>query len=235
MLRSFDPAGERDIAFIPVGVNYDRTFEDRSFLLELDSDSRRPGALRTVATTLRFVSRNFWLMARNRWHRFGYACVNFGSPVSLRQYVHRRGIDFRQLPKDRRFAEVEALARELMSEIARVIPVVPVSLAATVFARDPGRAWSELELKAEILRLIRELEARGARVYLPRSDQDYAITVGLRMLTLRRLVDGAAGLYKARPEELPLLNYYAHSIAHHFGVSAAEAGRKEEVSAWGGR
>ena len=31
----------------------------------------------------RFVGRNLWLMARNRWHRFGYACVNFGSPVSL--------------------------------------------------------------------------------------------------------------------------------------------------------
>jgi glycerol-3-phosphate O-acyltransferase len=234
MLRSFDPAGERDIAFIPVGVNYDRTFEDRSFLLELDSESRRPGALRSVATTLRFVSRNIWLMARNRWHRFGYACVNFGTPVSLRQYVHRRGIDFRQLPKERRFAQVEALARELMSEIARVIPVVPVSLAATVFARDPGRAWSELELKAEILRLMRELEARGARVYLPRGDQDYAITVGLRMLTLRRLVDGAAGLYRARPEELPLLNYYANSIAHQFGASTARNGLTEDISAQGG-
>ena len=32
MVRSFDPAGERDIAFVPVGINYDRTFEDRSFL-----------------------------------------------------------------------------------------------------------------------------------------------------------------------------------------------------------
>ena len=34
-------------------------------------------------------------MARNRWHRFGYACVNFGSPISLRDTCRRRGIDFR--------------------------------------------------------------------------------------------------------------------------------------------
>jgi 1-acyl-sn-glycerol-3-phosphate acyltransferase len=30
MLRSYDPENDRDIVFIPVGVNYDRTLEDRS-------------------------------------------------------------------------------------------------------------------------------------------------------------------------------------------------------------
>ena len=103
-----------------------------------------------------------------------------------------------------------------MGEIARVIPVVPVSLVATVFVRAPERVWSELELKGEVLRLIRELEGRRAHVYVPRGDQDYAITVGLRMLTLRRLVDDADGLFRARPEEVPLLSYYASSIAHLF-------------------
>ncbi|MEO6326792.1 MAG: 1-acyl-sn-glycerol-3-phosphate acyltransferase, partial [Thermoanaerobaculia bacterium] len=33
MVRSFDPAGERDIVFVPVGINYDRTLEDRTLLL----------------------------------------------------------------------------------------------------------------------------------------------------------------------------------------------------------
>ena len=51
---------------------------------------------------------------------------------------------------------------------------------------------------------------------MPRGDQDYAIAVGLRMLTLRRLVEETEGLYRARPEELPLLTYYANSIAHLF-------------------
>ena len=214
MLRSFDPEGERDIAFVPVGINYDRTFEDRSFLLELDPDAPRPGALRSAATAGRFAGRNLLLMARNEWHRFGYACVNFGSPVSVRDYVRRHGVDFRRLPKEERFVRVEAIARELMGAIARVIPVVPVSLAATVFVREPDRSWSELELKAEILRLIEELERRGAHVYIPRADQGYAIDVGLRMLTLRRLVAQADGVFSPRREELPLLTYYANSIAH---------------------
>jgi glycerol-3-phosphate O-acyltransferase len=105
-----------------------------------------------------------------------------------------------------------------MAEVARVIPVVPVALVATVFVREPERRWSELELKARVLEEIEGLERRGAHVYVPRGDQDYAITVGLRMLTLRHLVEeDAQGLFRAAPGELPLLRYYARSIEHLFG------------------
>ncbi len=216
MLRAFDPAGDRDIAFVPAGINYDRTFEDRTLLAERDVAFEPPGAVGALANTARFVGRNLWLMALNEWHRFGYACVNFGSPVSLREYVGRRGVDFRTLPREERSRRLEEFARELMESVARVIPAVPVPLVATVFVREPGRAWSELELKAAVVGLMRDLEARGAHVYVPRGDQDYAITVGLRMLTLRRLVEQEDGIYRARPEEVPLLEYYANSIAHLF-------------------
>ena len=91
MLRSFDPQGGRDVVFVPTGINYDRTFEDRSFLVERDASSKGPGAGSAFLNTARFVTRNLWLMARNKWHRFGYACVNFGSPFSLKEYVARRG------------------------------------------------------------------------------------------------------------------------------------------------
>ena len=116
-----------------------------------------------------------------------------------------------------------------MESVVAVIPAVPVSLVATVFVREPERAWSLLELKAEVLRLLEELEGRGAHVYVPRGDQDYAINVGLRMLTLRRLVDESEGLFRARREELPLLRYYANSIAHLF--SAGEALERPRRSA----
>ena len=216
MVRAFDPAG-RDVVFIPVGINYDRVFEDRSFLVELDPTAPQRGGAGAALNTVRFVLRNFALMARNKWHRFGYACVDFGSPVSLKAYVRSRGADFSTLSKEERFAKVGELGRDLMAAVAEVIPVVPVPLVATIFVRDPERSRTELELKAEVLALMDELGRRGAHVYLPRKDQDYAITVGLRMLTLRHLVEQREGLFAARREELPLLTYYANSIAHLFG------------------
>ena len=76
-----------------------------------------------------------------------------------------------------------------------------------------GRGLSELEIKAETERLIATPEARGAKIYVPRADRDYAISVGLEMLTLRHVVDEAEGLYTARPEEARLIAYYANCIA----------------------
>ena len=214
MVRGFDPEGDRDIAFIPVGINYDRTLEDRTLLSQLDPEREKPGMLAATARTLRFAGRNLALVVSNRWHRFGYACVNFGSPVSLKSWMQSEGVDFRALDSDTRRARVEALGKQLIAAVAEVIPAVPVSLAATVFTRDPGKARSELELKTECARLMDALSARGAHVYVPRGDQDYAIAVGLRMLTLRHLVDESNGLFSARASELPLLTYYANSIAH---------------------
>jgi len=204
--------------FVPTGINYDRTFEDRSFLIDRGTAVRRRGG--AFGNTLRFLTRNLWLVTRNRWYRFGYACVNFGSPISLREYAAARGLDFRALDRDERSRRLEELARGLMEAVARVIPALPVSLVASVFVRDPSRGFSELELKAAVLALMESLEARGAHVYVPRGDQDYAIAVGLRMLTLRRLVEAADGIYRVAPGEMPLLEYYAHSIAHLLGGTA---------------
>ena len=102
------------------------------------------------------------------------------------------------------------LGRDLMDAVGRVVPVVPVALIARAFLGS--RSLTELELKAETRRLLQRLE--GAHVYIPRRDLDYALTVGLRMLRLRHLVDEREGVFSAREEELPLLRYYANSIAH---------------------
>jgi glycerol-3-phosphate O-acyltransferase len=214
MLRGFDPQGERDLVFIPVGINYDRVLEDRTLLLDTQPEAPRPGKAAALRKTLRFVARNLGLMLRSRWHRFGYACVSFGTPVSMRRWMAERGLDFRRLDREARAAHLERLGAELMGAVGRVIPVVPVPLVASVFVDRPADALSELELKAEVHRRMGELEAAGSNVYIPRRDRDYAIVAGLRMLTLRHLVEEKDGLFRARPEEMPVLRYYANSIAH---------------------
>jgi glycerol-3-phosphate O-acyltransferase len=247
MLRTFDPEGERDLVFIPVGINYDRTLEDRTLLLDAVAAApavsgaapaaggpagggaaprqRRPGFVRALATTLRFVLRQLGLAARSRWHRFGYACVTFGTPISMRRTLRERRLDFRTLSPAEQSEQLAALGGELMAAVGAVVPVVPVPLVAAVFVERAERGLgplSLLELKAAAWRRMAALEAAGARVYVPRSDQDYAIAAGLRMLTLRHLVEEREGLYTAREDELPLLRYYANSIAHLAGAGGGE-------------
>ena len=83
-----------------------------------------------------------------------------------------------------------------------------------MLAAQEGRAISSFDLKGEVAKLLDRLRARGAHIYVPRKDFDYAVNVGLRMLRLRRLVGERDGLVYAVSDELPLLRYYANSIAH---------------------
>jgi glycerol-3-phosphate O-acyltransferase len=128
-------------------------------------------------------------------------------------------MDFRKIDDEKRFGEIEILGKYLFGAVADVIPVLPVSLVSTVLLRDidngfEAREYSELELKVAVQRLIRELEENKALVYIPREDREYAVKVGVRMLTLRRLIIREEGLYRANTSELPLIRYYANSIVH---------------------
>jgi len=220
MLRGFAPEGERDLVFVPLGLNYDRTLEDRTLLLGENPKSKQPSAPRAAWTMLHFVAQQVGLAVRSKWYRFGYACVNFGTPVSVRAYAAARSIDFRKLSKEDRSRAVAELGHHLMNEVGRLIPVLPVPLVATVLLRA-DRPISEMELKSEVARLVNQLEADGAHVYVPRSDWDYAVGAGVRMLVLRHLVREHEGLYAAEVSEERLLRYYANSIQHL--LRAAEA------------
>jgi glycerol-3-phosphate O-acyltransferase len=223
MVKTFNPHGERDLVFIPVGINYDRVLEDRSLLRRLDPGAARRGLGYAMARTAWFVAKNLGLALSGRWHRFGYACVNFGTPLSMREYLAVSGADIRQFSEAERRVAVTELGDALMARISQVIPVLPVSLVALVTVRAMGVPLSELELKSRALSLLILLEQRGARIYIPRQDQDYAIGVGLRMLTLRRLLIENGGLFTAQPAGLPVLAYYANAIAHLAEAPAANA------------
>ena len=214
MVGAFDPASGRDLVFIPVGINYDRVLEDRTLLRSLDKELPRIGTVSALARTVRFLGHQVVLFLRRRWHRFGYACVNFGTPISMTHYLAAEGTEFAADETPERFAQIETLGRHLMEAVGTVIPVTPVALVSTVLLAKNDQPVSELEIKASVFALMKSLEAEGAQVYLPRADRDYAVGVGLRMLTLRHIVLEEDGLYRINPSDRPFVGYYANAIAH---------------------
>jgi glycerol-3-phosphate O-acyltransferase len=105
-------------------------------------------------------------MLKSEWHRFGYACVAFGTPISMRGYCAANGLDFQRLGGDDRRRAMARLGGHLMSAVGRIVPVVPVPLIATVFTKRSA-PLSELELKAAVERLLERLDVAGAHTYLP--------------------------------------------------------------------
>jgi glycerol-3-phosphate O-acyltransferase len=212
MLRTFDPAG-RDLCFVPVGINYDRVLEDRALLAQAGGEEPR-GLLATATSATRFGLRQAALWILGRWHRFGYACVNFGSPISMRAWTAAHGVDFRTAAGEARSAHLSALGAELMGAVARVVPALPVSLVATaLLEQGGGEPVGTLALHARTQALMRRLAAAGAHVYVPRGDEEYAIAVGLRMLVQRRLVAEHGDGWVPVARELPVLRYYANALA----------------------
>ena len=214
MLRSYDPANDRDIVFIPVGVNYDRTLEDRSLLRALDPDAEKRSLWFVVKTTSGFIWKSLILMILSRWQRFGYAYVNFGKHVSVRQYCAENSVNFGKLERADRFLNVQKLADQLMGAIRYVIPALPVSLVATVMLESGHQGLGALEVEARVNQLIEELQGRGAHVYVSPRNRIESILSALNMLQLRNLVRESGGIYRAVPEEIDVLAYYANAIAH---------------------
>ncbi|HLL26853.1 MAG TPA: 1-acyl-sn-glycerol-3-phosphate acyltransferase [Xanthobacteraceae bacterium] len=233
MVSGFDPQGPRDVMFVPVGLNYDRVLEDRLLTAAVDPEpGQRPFGVNAI-TFARYFLEHLWMTLRGHWHRFGYTCVSFGEPISLRAYLAERGgIDFRTMTPEARHAEIDRLGHKLMAAVGRVVPALPVSLVATAMVQAGAGALTLLEIKERVSVLIHQLEASGAYVHIPRADRDYAIDLGLRILTERGIVVEEGGSYHANPNELILLEYYANAIAHLFtGAPPAETAAGPKMAA----
>lgn len=215
MVSGFDPNGARDIVFVPVGLNYDRVLEDRVLTAAASTPAgERPRFAFNPIVLSVWAAKGLWQRMRGTWHRYGYACVSFGRPLSLRAYLAERGCDLRALPEGQRFAEIERLGQRLMTEVGRVVPALPVSLVASAILAAGDQGLSSLELKGAVIALMNRLRAAGGHVHIPRQDQEYAVEVGLRMLVLRHLVVSDGAVYRLDRKESALLAYYANAIAH---------------------
>lgn len=204
ILGGFNPETSRDVIFIPIGLNYDRVLEDRS-LTTVDEEGRRNFKL-SVGTILGILWKQIWLRLIRRFKPYGYACVTFGRPLSLKEFVeNQKGATEEQSAK--------AFGELVMGKVAQAIPVLPVPLVAAVIL-DADRPLTRPEVGARGLALLRSLEDEGAFVYLPGNDADMAVEAGLNTLTMRHLVTREDGLFKANEVETDLLAYYANSIAH---------------------
>lgn len=215
IVAGYEPRGN-DVLFIPVGLNYDRVLEDRTLIAEIDGKAAPVSGAGKFARTFGFLWKNLKLRLRGKWYRFGYACVSFGTPVSLCETLARRKItDPARLSQKRREKLVEEFGDELMRAVGAVVPALPVSVVATVLRRAGGEGLDLLSIKAAADRLMDRLAAGGAHIHIPRADHDYAVAAGLRMLVLRHVVvEDEDGIFRTAPGEDALIAYYANSIEH---------------------
>ncbi len=225
MLRDYHAERDRDVVFVPVGINYDRVIEDISLVRRLDPEAVRRSLWFVLRTSFKFGLKTLLLGREKRRLRFGYASVNFGKPLSMRQYCKENGIDLSTLSQVERFEHIESLSRGLMQRIAAVVPVLPVALVSQVVLENQQEWLSELDLKALAAERIETLEAAGAPIRISANACEAVLSIALSMLAGRGLLENRDGLIRPRSESLEVLRYYANSIDQ---WRAAEAGPRAD-------
>ena len=201
ILDGFRAGHSRDVVFVPVAINYDRVMEDRALIRAQSTGTR---AFRfSLWPIWRYVRRQIWHRVTGRFHRYGYAAVSFGDPLSLTEFM---GQDH---------ADAHALGTELMERIAQVMPVTPVPLVAEALAEG---VRSVAALETLLSGWIADAEQRGVVLHVPRDDIAYTIEVGLRALSERHLVTRSGDDLIVSAEGEVMVAFYAASVAHLIGT-----------------
>jgi glycerol-3-phosphate O-acyltransferase len=189
--------GTRAVVFVPVALNYDRVLEDRILIAAGDTGERRFRA--RISVVARFALKQVWLKVTGRFHRFGYAAVSFGAPLSLRKFSKGREGDL-----------TKTLGTELMQRIGAVVPVLPVPLLAYVL--EDGGEMDRARIETSVSNVLARMS--HDHVHLPAGGKTAAVDVGLRQLLKRKIIVETEGLYRVPDDQVSALAYYANSIRH---------------------
>ena len=215
-----EPGFESPLYIIPVAINYDRVLEDRSLLREQKPEHERltrRQQLSEVASYVFKVSAR-WMLRRAR--RYGRACVNFGAPVSVDEWLATRpGV--LELPREKRLPRLKELADDVMHRIGDIMPVTPVPLAATALLRHPGEHIDRSAWEGQLDDLRRVLRETSAPVVGEERSSAEILERALVMFTLRRVVFAEGDGFRIDRAQDPLLRFYANSIAHFFEAPLA--------------
>ncbi|AVO38106.1 1-acyl-sn-glycerol-3-phosphate acyltransferase [Pukyongiella litopenaei] len=196
ILDDFDPEG-RDVVFVPVALNYDRVLEDEILTQAAREGNRRFRAGIGIVARSALSLLGLWVM--RRYHRHGYAGVNFGRPLSLRAFSGDRSGDL-----------TVPMARELHRRLSGIIPITPVpALAWLLQARG---AMSRDAIRAEMPALLTGLSS--ADTPPPPFRIETAIELGLKRMQERGLIIERDGRLEPAADKAHLLEFYANSIRH---------------------
>lgn len=153
---------DREVYFVPVGVNFDRVLEDRN--LVADAGARAPSRMEKFLSLATIVARAPLILAaivarpNRRSHlKYGYAAVGFGKPIALTTLMPN-AVAIANLPDDPRRVEMAKLADGLLAEVGRVVPATPVTVVCAALVDG---ATDMPALRASVRELLTSMRAAG--------------------------------------------------------------------------
>ena len=241
-VRRQDPG--REIAFVPIGLNYDHVLEDASLVRERP-DAAPPGPVEKLRSLVWLVVGAPWRAGRGAVkvalrsdRRAGLAAVAVGEPLLLTAWERRRlgeGPGLAARPFEERRPLVKDLAADLLAAVGGAVPATAVPVLCLALLQDEDAAVSAV--RARVRLLLAGLRAAGATVALGGrfsgpteaasgidgleaevsavEEAEQLVSVAGHRLARRGLVRHEGGRLAVVAGNEDLVRYYARSIAHH--------------------
>lgn len=214
VVDAFLDGAQKDVAFVPVHIGYEKIVEGSSYARELSGDEKERESIKGLLGATRVLR-----------HKYGRVYVTFDEPVLLRDYLAQRGVTQEKpgTPDDVRNA-VRALGHRIVYGINHCAVVTPSAVAALAMLghHQRGLGHRTLMLYAErILEHVRRVTDGQARISpVLVQNLDAALREAMTRLAEEQLVDisGAGGeiFYRAAENHRVKLDYYKNNIVHFF-------------------
>ncbi len=215
MLASLNTQHVEDIVFVPVAFNYDQTPEDRTLIKHEKQGFTKKSRFYSLIGTLTYLVRFVIKKLQRGKAAYGNAAVNFGEPLSMKQWLVSQGMDIATLNDEQRHAIVAPVGQELYQRISEILPVLPVSVVATALI-ESAQKHIEVEVLDKLARQVLGRFEAAQAVVIKDEQQSIAdfIQDGVDVLIIRRVLEQRGNTLYLRADHRELLLYFYNSTAH---------------------
>ena len=210
-----DRSFQREIVFVPVAINYDRVLEDRNLIGELKPKKRKLTKLEMFGRVLKISFSNIHKFSRGEIRKNGIASLRFGKPMSFDAWQQSSAPDLFELDKYDRRRNLADFVNQIQEAIAKLVPVTPLTLVATVLHEHPQLTRDALVEQLEFY--LERFEKAGATVVYRDRGLPWIADGALMRLGIRKIVSKGEETYRVTEDSRDLVSYYAKSVSHHLG------------------
>ncbi|MHA7879367.1 MAG: glycerol-3-phosphate 1-O-acyltransferase PlsB [Saccharospirillum sp.] len=215
-VRSHLRDASRPIVFIPVYIGYEKVFEGRSYLSELQGKEKKKENLFDLVKTVR------------RLKNYGRVYLNFGTPLPLAEVIERYEPRWRELATgaDERpswlVPAVDDLAHRIVTRVNAAAALNPINLIALTLLSTAHQAIEGNLLKGQLTLLYRLRTdcPYSPDVTLPDGEPNDWIDYALSMGVLRHIPQKLGDIYGLDSQNAVLLSWYRNNIQHLYALPA---------------
>lgn len=213
--ENFDPETSPDLVFMPVGLNYDRIPEDLNMQRFSSHEFREKGKKYVLLQGIGFAARVFWEGLLNR-QNFGYACANFGNPISFTKWLQEQNVEWAALSSKQRFEWISKFGAKLIGRISAAVPATPVTILSRIWFSDTSQSFDHNQLEIAFSAICKELRQNNCHVVLVQESEKDTLAYALKFALDRGLlIKDNQKHYKIDPKMVSLAIYSGNSLSQH--------------------